>query len=192
MEAIEDYRRAIHEDNPGMDEQSMMFQAALVMLTGTVAGNKNLSRLSNLTGVPYSRVAQFAKRLRAAEVWTPDGDTYMEVRWDAPDEGTFAFYLDVAIATGKVRRVGPNLYKAVRRGKRQEAPGEQEPARISPCCSAPVVVFKGRGRRNRNRGRLCCEKCGRWCDKACDEVEPENATRGPGNHPPVRSDEGEE
>jgi hypothetical protein len=57
--------------------------------------------MSRRTRIPSRSVAEFAERLRADGVWTPDGRTACE--W-ADEHGLLAFWMDVWVAQGLLER----------------------------------------------------------------------------------------
>jgi hypothetical protein len=85
-----------------IEEGSEDFDAALVLLAGCYLGTAKILPLSRLTGVHPRKVVEFAVRLRASGAWTHSGKTSVE--WFDADAGQLAFWLDVWVATGVLKR----------------------------------------------------------------------------------------
>jgi hypothetical protein len=96
---VQGFKETIRQMDPGLEEESPQFDAALLMLSALSVGTRNLRRLSLFTEVPYEDVRRVARRLREAGVWTQDGKTV--ANWDSPSPlGEIAFWTDVNVATG--------------------------------------------------------------------------------------------
>src|SRR5262249_43967201 len=90
-----------------------------------VLGNSELAPVSRFTDVPLTQVEEFAARLRAAGIWTEEGDTACS--WSEGDGmGDVAFWLDVLIALGRVKKVSEDRYIGVT--ATEEASAEQAPS----------------------------------------------------------------
>lgn len=79
-------------------------QAGLVLLAEFSIDTRDPKAISRFTGVPLRLVRQFSERLIANGIWRPDGKIAGE--WDDPENGGFAFMLDVWVALGLLER-GP-------------------------------------------------------------------------------------
>jgi hypothetical protein len=86
----------------GWDEESEDFQAGLVMLASLSIDNRDPMAISQFTGVPLPLVREFSGRLIENGIWRPDGKT--AGNWFDPEEGGFAFMLDVWVAMGSLER----------------------------------------------------------------------------------------
>src|SRR5262245_38435364 len=51
------------------------FQAGMVLLAGLLLENRELEPIAHFTNVALAKVEEFAARLRAAGIWTPEGYT---------------------------------------------------------------------------------------------------------------------
>jgi hypothetical protein len=80
-----------------------------VLLAAYFRGNKDLLALSRFTGAPLERIEEYGARLRKAGVWLDDGVTCC--CRDEPDgKRELAFWLDVSIAPGLVKKLGDDKY----------------------------------------------------------------------------------
>jgi len=96
------YRNQVLKLDKKADPESESGHAAALMLAALTHGCKRVSTLARVTGVPYRAALPLARNLRSNGVWRPDGKTYCE--WADPKLGGIAFWTDVAVATGMLRR----------------------------------------------------------------------------------------
>lgn len=88
----------------GWEEGDEDVQAGLVMMAEFSIDTRDPAAISRFTGVPLPLVEEFAGRLIANGIWLPDGKIAAD--WDDPEDGWFAFMLDVWVATGLLNK-GP-------------------------------------------------------------------------------------
>jgi hypothetical protein len=109
--SLSELKAVLRHSGPALDEGSEEFQAALVLLAALFRGNKDLLALSQFTGVPLERIEEYGARLREAGIWLDDNMTCC--CWGEPDgKGDIAFWLDVLIALGLVKKLGDDKYTA--------------------------------------------------------------------------------
>jgi transposase-like protein len=110
--SLDEMRAAIRELDPAaMDDAPDMLDAGLVLLAGLQLGTKKIRPISRFTRVPARRVEEFARRLRASGVWTPDGKTAFETDPREGDGGKFGIelILYILVAVGMMeRRAAPD------------------------------------------------------------------------------------
>jgi hypothetical protein len=86
-------------DPSAMHDNPEMLDAGVVLLAGLHFGTKDILPISSFTGVAPERVAEFAERLRASGIRTPDGETACQ--WGQED-GEIDLLIDILIAIGIV------------------------------------------------------------------------------------------
>jgi hypothetical protein len=100
LPTLTEMKAAIRDLDPSaMDDDPEMLDAGVVLLAGLHLGTGKIEPISRFTGVATERVAEFAERLRANGVWTPDGQT--AGRWHQ-EGGEIALLIDILIALGMV------------------------------------------------------------------------------------------
>lgn len=90
----------VRELDPDLDEQDDGFKAAMVLVAGLMVGPIT-SKVSELTKLPLAFVEKCASNLEASGVWK-DGKTHAD--WDDPEQGGWAFWMDVLVAEGMLER----------------------------------------------------------------------------------------
>src|SRR5262249_10165930 len=97
---LAEMKEAIRELDPAaMDDDPEMLDAGLVVLAGLNLGTRRIMPISRFTGVPPRQVAEFAERLRANGVWSPEGKTALNAHDDGVD---IELLLHILVATGMV------------------------------------------------------------------------------------------
>jgi hypothetical protein len=102
---LEQIKAAMHELGD-WEEDSVKYRAALVVLAPLAIGTMRPAAVAAFSGVPQSRVREYAARLRRAGVWRRDGK--LDVWGDPSEKGATALQdlevmeviLDVEIAIG--------------------------------------------------------------------------------------------
>lgn len=92
----EELRAAILKAEPGIDQESEVFHAQMVLLASAIEG-PNVQRLTKLSGAPRRLVAKFGHNLRKNGVWR---GKKVYANWADEKEGGVAFQLDVLVAMG--------------------------------------------------------------------------------------------
>jgi len=77
-------------------------EAALVMLSTIAICSRDARAVSRYSGVRLAAVKRCFERLAESGIWMPDGS--VRAHWADPELGLKAFWKDVLLATGKVRR----------------------------------------------------------------------------------------
>ena len=91
---------AVRESDPNINPDDEPYKAAVVLLASANVG-PNDRKIAKLTKYPLALVQEFGDRLRQSRVWK-DGKVWCE--WDDPESGGVAFWLDVSIAVGWLKR----------------------------------------------------------------------------------------
>lgn len=87
--------------DPAVSSSEDTFKAAVVMLAALEVG-PNADRIAKLVGYPRTLVRIFGRRLRECGVW--DGGV-TKADWGDEKTGTIAFWCDVGVAVGWLKRV---------------------------------------------------------------------------------------
>jgi hypothetical protein len=93
-------RQAIRKADPYLREDEESFQAAAVLLASVHLGPKP-GAIAKALGYPLSRVSKFGRNLRCSGVWERG---CLCCDWDNKRTGVLAFWLDVAVALGRLKR----------------------------------------------------------------------------------------
>lgn len=98
---LEEIRAEVKRLDPNLEEEDPAFVAAVCMLSALEVGAYAV-RVEKFTGYTYRRVTTIARRLTESGVWR-GGKTHHS-GWDDKDTGGIAFWSDVCVATGKLKR----------------------------------------------------------------------------------------
>lgn len=96
--SAEEIRRQIAGLRPDLNEATLTFRAAVLLLLGPQL-RFNIDRLSSRTRYPRGQVAACTRRLFDHGVWRPEGPDY---HWSSPADPRF--WSDVAVAEGQLCR----------------------------------------------------------------------------------------
>jgi len=112
---IEDVKKELHKLDPVLEETDHAFYAGEVLLSSLVVG-ADLRKLRRFTGLPMTPLRRFSKRLRAAKIWVGNK---VNVSWAWERNSAIAFWCDVAVAMGYLKRVARKAVKnpAAKQGK---------------------------------------------------------------------------
>jgi hypothetical protein len=89
----------VYKMDPKCEEASA--ETAAMLLASALVG-PHAGRIGKLLGIPEDKIAKRARRLRRNGVWNKDR---VEADWTDAKSGAVAFWLDVCVADGLVRRV---------------------------------------------------------------------------------------
>jgi hypothetical protein len=98
--SLDQLKAEVRKMDPALKPNDSTFKSALLMLAGLQIGTGNLAALKRLTGLSMHFIRERAQRLRDNGIWR-DGVT--ACNWFGKD-GALAFWLDVTIAEGLLRR----------------------------------------------------------------------------------------
>jgi len=101
FETLGDVKAEVRRMDPVLDEDDEGFKAATVLLASVIVG-QNQQKLVKFTGYRNTLIAKFAANLRRSGVWQKG--KMADSGWFEKDGGT-AFWLDVCIARGLLKRV---------------------------------------------------------------------------------------
>jgi hypothetical protein len=92
----------VHRLDDTLEESDFSFMAAVCLMSSLVVGTKAVT-IAAFTGYPLALVRDFSARLRASNVWTPEGK--IRADWFDKETGIIAFWCDVNVARGYLSRV---------------------------------------------------------------------------------------
>lgn len=97
-------RREIKRMDPNLNEEDSSFKAAVVLMASSVVG-PNVDRVhrfsKSVTKVNRAFVRDLARKLRKNAVWVNDK---IHCEWFEKEHGAIAFWLDVGVATGMIKK----------------------------------------------------------------------------------------
>lgn len=97
---LEKVKAEVRKMDPNLDSESSSFRAAVVLLAGLVVG-ANADSIAEFTGYSRAEVRKFGSNLRECGVWR---GSKTACGWDDPESGGVAFWMDVCVAEGTLRR----------------------------------------------------------------------------------------
>lgn len=97
---VNDLKKEIRRMDPNLKPTDESFDTAVILLASTIVGPNVLS-VSRYTGIATPEVAKRAKNFRESKVWS--GKKVRAGEWFDKDGG-IAFWLDVSVGDGMLRR----------------------------------------------------------------------------------------
>jgi hypothetical protein len=101
--SIERMKGWVSACDPRIVDGTVEMEAALVLMAAVQMGHKDRDQLAEFTGVPLDRVNEFAEPLECDGLWRPDGT--VDYRWTEEETTIAAFWCDVLVALGLVKRM---------------------------------------------------------------------------------------
>jgi len=98
---LEFLKKEIRRLDSNVEEGSDDFKTALVLLASLVVG-PNIKKIAHFVKLPRSYVGKISKRMRENKIWKGT-ETYCD-NWFKKKEGVVAFWLDVCVALGHMKR----------------------------------------------------------------------------------------
>lgn len=99
-----DIQQDILRMDPSLDTTDTIFKVAAILLSSLVVG-PNARKIARYTAFPYRFVMRVSRRLRTSRVWI--GTKVAGAGWADPELGGTAFWLDVCVGLGWLKRSTP-------------------------------------------------------------------------------------
>lgn len=101
MKVTKEYiEKTISELDKELSKKDDAFKPACILLSSAFVGADN-KKISELLKIPVDEIKPLEKRLRASKVWIKDK---VNADWDDKKNGGVAFWCDVGVAQGFIKR----------------------------------------------------------------------------------------
>ena len=98
---MKNVREVVRKLDPNLSEKDKAFSAAMVLVGASQVGT-NADKIAARTKLPRTTVRQYVKRLRKQGVFV---GSKISCEWFDKKTGSVAFWMDVCVAEGLMKRV---------------------------------------------------------------------------------------